>query len=84
MKTQIQPFLIGLPQKEAISISVNTLLTLGDTTSQSYWALYDSAEQQIASGSLPIPEEIHSQWGTDDSVILDYILLSLGLTKLTE
>ncbi len=36
----------------------------------------------IASDNTEIPKEVHSLWGTDDTVIETYILKELGLTKL--
>jgi hypothetical protein len=84
MKTKIQPTQAGFPQEEATEIDITVRFDLGAKTSQSYWVLLNEANQKVADGNLDIPEEIHTQWGTDDTLVLDYILLSLGLTKLTE
>jgi hypothetical protein len=82
MKTKILKTLAGFPLQEAIEIEVTYNGKLGDTTSNSYWVLSNDEGQIIATGNTLIPEEIHSQWGTDDNVPLDYILEQLGLTKL--
>ena len=80
--TQIKPIQAGFPLQEATSIFVSVNVVLGATTSTSYWVLQNANNGQIATGNLEIPESIHSQWGTDDSFVLDYILETLNLEKL--
>jgi hypothetical protein len=84
MKTKIQPTQAGFPQEEATEIDITVRFDLGAKTSQSYWVLLNENNQKVADGNIDIPEEIHSKWGTDDTLVLDYILLSLGLTKITQ
>ena len=40
-----------------------------------------SGNNIIKEGTLPLPQEIISTWGTDDSVVKNYVLQMLGLTE---
>jgi hypothetical protein len=81
MNTQIQPFKTGFPEQEATQIAINVLLSLGGESSTSHWTLLTANGQTIATDNIEIPKEVHSLWGTDDSVITDYVLQELQLTK---
>jgi hypothetical protein len=83
MKTKIQPTFAGFPQEEATEIEITVRFDLGAKTSQ-YWVLLNEDSQKVADGNIDIPEEILSQWGTDDTLVLDYILEQLGLEKQAE
>lgn len=39
-----------------------------------------SGEVASKEGSMTLPNEIVTSWGTDDSLIADYVLTQLGLT----
>ena len=40
-----------------------------------------SGNNIVKEGTLPLPQEIISTWGTDDSVVKNYVLQMLGLTE---
>jgi len=43
------------------------------------WVL--TGDSVIREGFITIPHEVVLEWGTDDSVIEDYVLLQLNLTR---
>jgi hypothetical protein len=46
-----------------------------------YFRLMSQFNSQIEEGNLIIPEPIISQWGIDDSFIIDWALETLGLER---
>jgi hypothetical protein len=46
-----------------------------------YFCLKSQFNARIEEGNLIIPESIVSEWGTDDSIIVDWALETLGLTE---
>jgi len=68
--------------KIATQLDIRVDLNLNSETSTSFFNLRDDEGGLIYDDIIPIPSEIHSQWGTDDSVIEDYILSELNLTRL--
>jgi hypothetical protein len=44
----------------------------------------DEGYDVVFSGTLSIPASIIQQWGTDDDVIYNYIIATLGLTSLNK
>ena len=46
-----------------------------------YVVAYDKKGKKIADGNVPIPAEIVKQWGTDNTLIDDYILNFYKLIK---
>ena len=40
---------------------------------------YNSNDTVIKVERVEIPEEVYTNWGTDDQVIIDYVLNALGL-----
>jgi hypothetical protein len=46
-----------------------------------YFCLKSQFNPQIEEGNLIIPESVVSQWGVDDSIIVDWALETLGLTE---
>jgi hypothetical protein len=78
---QITTTLAGFPLKEAKKIEVNIYFPLGSETSRAYWAMWSDDNEKLAQGDLLIPQEIHMNWGTDDSIVEDYVLQQLGLQK---
>lgn len=61
-------------------IKIRVELNLDDTKSRAfYWLMED--ENIILTGDIEIPQQIHSQWGVDDSCISNYVLNELNLTK---
>lgn len=62
-------------------VKIRVELNLEDTTSRAFYWLMEE-ERIILSGDIEIPQQIHSQWGVDDSCISNYVLNELNLTKL--
>jgi hypothetical protein len=46
-----------------------------------YFCLKSQFNPQIEEGNLIIPPSIVSEWGVDDSIIIDWALDTLGLTE---
>jgi hypothetical protein len=46
-----------------------------------YFCLQSQFNKMIEEGNLIIPEPVVAQWGVDDSIIVDWALSTLGLTK---
>lgn len=49
-----------------------------------YFCMQSQFNKMIEQGNLIIPESIVSQWGADDSIIVDWALDTLGLTPRIE
>jgi hypothetical protein len=63
---------------KSIEITVNAF-PLFPNTVEVFWKI--NGDSNSFSGSITIPNNIVSQWGTDDSVIQTYVLSQLGLSK---
>lgn len=63
---------------EKIKITVNTFPLFPDTV-EVFWELIGGDFSK--EGSMIIPHEIVLQWGTDDSVLEDYVIAQLNLTR---
>lgn len=61
-----------------LDITVNSF-SLFPTSIEVLWKL--SGETAIKEGALAIPKDIVSSWGTDDTIIKDYVLEQLGLLE---
>ena len=62
----------------SLEVTVNAF-SLFPNTVEALWKL--SGEDKTFSGSMTIPHEIVLQWGTDDSVLEDYVISQLNLTR---
>ena len=49
-----------------------------------YFCLQSQFNKMIEEGNLIIPEPVVAQWGVDDSIIIDWALETLGLTRKEE
>jgi hypothetical protein len=49
-----------------------------------YFCLQSQFNKMIEEGNLIIPEPVVAQWGVDDSIIADWALETLGLTRKEE
>lgn len=58
-------------------MSIHIPITLNQTKANAHITL-QGAGMNTQSFMLEIPEDIYSQWGTEDTFILDYILTELG------
>ena len=58
-------------------------LVVGDTTSgcSTYVTFYDRKRNKIGEKNVPIPASVVNKWGTDDSVIKEYVIKILNLIK---
>ena len=63
---------------KSIEITVNAFPLFPDTV-EVFWKLI--GDSNSFSGSITIPSNIVSQWGTDDTVIQTYVLQQLGLSE---
>jgi hypothetical protein len=63
---------------KSIEITVNAFSLFPDTV-EVFWKLI--GDSNSFSGSIRIPSNIVSQWGTDDTVIQTYVLQQLGLSE---
>ena len=62
----------------SLEVTVNSFPLFPDTV-EALWKL--SGQDRSFSGSITIPHEIVLQWGTDDSVLEDYVISQLNLTR---
>ena len=65
-------------EAKSIDITVNAFPLFPDTV-EVFWKIIGNSSS--FSGSTTIPNEVVSEWGTDDSVIQTYILQQLGLVE---
>lgn len=58
-------------------------LVVGDTTSgcNTYVTFHDRKGNKIGEKNVPIPASVVNKWGTDDSVIKEYVIKILNLIK---
>jgi len=58
-------------------------IIVGDTTSgcNTYVTFYDRKRNKIGEKNVPIPASVVNKWGTDDSVIEEYVIKILNLIK---
>jgi hypothetical protein len=62
----------------SIEVSVNSFPLFPDTV-EALWTL--TGVDKTFSGSMIIPHEVVLNWGTDDSVLEDYVIAQLNLTR---
>jgi hypothetical protein len=66
---------------KSIEITVNAFPLFPDTV-EVFWKLI--GDSNSFSGSIIIPQDVVSEWGTDDSIIQTYVLEQLGLVEALE
>lgn len=78
---------IEIPTKgEAVGIEI-TVLPFNvptETSIGTYYSLFDELDNKLLDGNVTVPYEVVSEWGTDDSVIINYVLTTLGLEEAPE
>jgi hypothetical protein len=52
------------------------------TTCTTYWQLLTEEGQQLSQGNYTLTEEQFQQWGTDNSVVNEYVANAIGVTIL--
>lgn len=78
----ITPLNIGVQNQIATQIKIRAEFYTSTNTSRVFWQLFNDNDLQLLNGDLVIPEATHNAWGTDDSVIEDYVLNQLNLERL--
>lgn len=58
-------------------------ISVGDSTSgcNTYVTFHDRKGNKIGEKNVPIPASVVNKWGTDDSVIKEYVIKILNLIK---
>lgn len=74
---EIEPIIVNAQGDSARSMNFNAFNVTPDTASgcQTYVQLFDKNGRSIADFNCLIPASVKNVWGTDDSVIFNYILL---------
>lgn len=74
---------IEIPTKgTAITLEVRVLtFNLNSDSAIAYYALRDSNSNILLDGNLQIISEVFLNWGTDDSIIEDFVLETLNLER---
>lgn len=48
------------------------------TTCTLYWCILDNSDTKIYEGNWNVPNQVISQWGTDDNIIIDALASAKG------
>lgn len=81
---QVKPIEINRLTKDTLTQVTWSIFGLSRDSTQgcnSYVVGYDKKDKKIIDGNVPIPAEIVKQWGTDNTLIDDYILKFYNLIK---
>ena len=79
----IQPIVFPLNQGTATRLSVLVLNFPTDaTTCTTYWQLLTEEGVQLSQGNYTLTEEQFLTWGTDNSVVNEYVAEAIGVTIL--
>jgi hypothetical protein len=80
---EIQPVVFPLNQGTATRMTVLVLnFDTTATTCTTYWQLLTEEGQQLTQGNYTLTEEQFEQWGTDNSVVNEYVANAIGVTIL--
>ena len=80
---EIQPVVFPLNQGPATRMTVLVLnFDTTATTCTTYWQLLTEEGQQLSQGNYTLTEEQFQQWGTDNSVVNEYVANAIGVTIL--
>jgi hypothetical protein len=80
---EIQPIIFPLNQGTATRMTVLVLnFDTTATTCTTYWQLLTEEGQQLSQGNYTLTEEQFQQWGTDNSVVNEYVANAIGVTIL--
>ena len=58
----------------AVATKIRWYMLRYPETNSCYWALQDSSDKTLAEGNINIPQEVIDTWGTDDSIIENYLV----------
>lgn len=81
---QVKPVEFNRLTKDTITQVTWSVFGLTRDTAQgcnTYVVAYDKSGKKVTDGNVPIPAEIVKQWGTDNTLIDDYILKFYNLQK---
>lgn len=79
----IQPIVFPLNQGTATRLSVLVLnFETTATTCTTYWQLLTEEGVQLSQGNYTLTEEQFLTWGTDNSVVNEYVAEAIGVTIL--
>lgn len=77
----IQPVVFPLNQGTATRMTVLILnFETTATNCTTYWQLLTEEGQQLAQGNYTLTEEEFATWGTDNSVVNQYVANAIGVT----
>jgi hypothetical protein len=77
----IEPIVYPLNEGTATRMTVLVLNFATDaTTATTYWQLLTEDGKQLAQGNYTMTEEEFAQWGTDNSVVNEYVANAIGVT----
>lgn len=76
---EIQPKNFGKTATKVV-VEINGF-GMGSTTGTAIAIYKDAQDNELERTRVAIPENIFTAWGTDDSVITNYVLQQVGVTK---
>jgi hypothetical protein len=77
---QIQPLNIAI-KGTATQMSVLVLnFATNATTAVTYWQLFNENNECLLDGNYTMTEEEFNSWGTDNSVVNEYVAEAIGVT----
>lgn len=77
----IEPVVFPLNQGTATRMSVLILnFETTATTCTTYWQLLTEEGQQLSQGNYTLTDEQFAAWGTDNSVVNQYVADAIGVT----
>ena len=77
---QIQPLTIAI---KGIATQMNVLVlnfATNATTATTYWQLFNDENECLLDGNYTMTEEQFNSWGTDNSVVNEYVAEAIGVT----
>jgi hypothetical protein len=77
---QIQPLNIAI---KGIATQMNVLVlnfATNATTATTYWQLFNDENECLLDGNYTLTEEQFNSWGTDNSVVNEYVAEAIGVT----
>jgi len=77
---QIQPLTIAI---KGTATQMNVLVlnfATNATTAVTYWQLFNENNECLLDGNYTMTEEEFNSWGTDNSVVNEYVAEAIGVT----
>jgi hypothetical protein len=77
---EIQPVVIAI-KGTATQMSVLVLnFSTNASNCNTYWQLFDANNNQLLDGNYTLTDEQFATWGTDNSVVNQYVADAIGVT----